>query len=1236
MNTQKKYTPKSTGRFAGLALGSALALGTSAFAGTFEANFNDGQTPLGSTLYGNAEIAAAGGVDDSGVLILTKNLNSQSSSYIIDDLDSFQEVNGFEANFKVRQGGGSAVPADGWSFNFAPDLPFGPFGEEGAGSGLTVAFDIYDNGGGEAPAIDVKWFGEVIGSTLVPIGDLRSGSDFYDVTIKLDPDGSVDVVYNGTTYYENLFLPVYNTTFGGQFGFGARTGGLNENQWIDDISITTTVGGVEIGFVEQPEDVKALAGASVAFNVVLSDEIDVSSYQWQRKAPGANSFTDIAGEVTNSYQTPALALADDGVAYRLAVITWTGQTYYSSEGTINVVEWQLPNPQVTYDFNSGQPFEAQVYGNAFVDSFGGVNDSGALLLMDPLGDQNGSFVLDDFNDGAAVDAITATFFVKYYDSSEPPADGWSFNFANNLPDDVFPLAEEGAGNGLSVAVDLYNSGGGEAPAIDIIWRNQIVASRPLGLGFLAPQNRPFPVVIRLENDGTVDVAYDGVVIHEDVALPDFAAIGGGRVGFGARSGGLYAGTYIDDLTLATQIFAGDIEIISQPGDAIVLVGGSTQFQVEVNDPARASYQWQAKGAGDADFSDVAGAVNAFFDTPAAAASDDGTVFRVLIDAGSSSAISNEVTLSVLDLARPTAPTQSYDFDNGATPADAQIFGTAYVDTFSGVGGSGTVILNTALNGENGSIVFDDANDGQAVDSFTAAFDLYMGGGSNPPADGWSFNYANNLPDGTIGEAENGGGNGLTIAFDIYDNGGGEGPSIDIRWRGQVVAQQMVSVDFLRGPEDFDEVLIRLNNNGTVDVAYYGTVIFSGVELPNFDAISGGRFGLYARTGGLNENIWVDNLDIQTALFTGPIAIVADPADQVVVSGSEVTFTTEVNDPSRASYQWQSKPAGAGEFSNIAGAVQSSLTLTADPADNGTQYQVVVDGGNSTATSATATLTVVDIELGDPQYAFDFNDGFEPIGTFVLGTAYVDFFGGVDDTGVLKLTTNENSQSGAFFIEEIDPGQTVYGFEVGFKARVGGGTDVPADGFSFNFAGDIPDAAFGEEGNGLGITVAFDIYDNGGGEAPAIDIKYKGQTIASNKVPISYIRTGDEFVDVILRLENDGTMDVIYNGRVMHYNVSIPDWAGIDGGRVAFGGRTGGLNENQWIDDITISLDTEKAALQPTISASVQGDNLVIEYTGVLQFADNPAGPYFDITNPGNPYSAPLNEDTMRFFRARTP
>ncbi len=58
---------------------------------------------------------------------------------VLDDLDSGQVIGSFTARFKLLIGGGNG--AEGFSFNFAPDLPDLRFGQEGAGQGLTVSFD---------------------------------------------------------------------------------------------------------------------------------------------------------------------------------------------------------------------------------------------------------------------------------------------------------------------------------------------------------------------------------------------------------------------------------------------------------------------------------------------------------------------------------------------------------------------------------------------------------------------------------------------------------------------------------------------------------------------------------------------------------------------------------------------------------------------------------------------------------------------------------------------------------------------------------------------------------------------------------------------------------------------------------------------------------------------------------------------------------------------------------------
>lgn len=216
----------------------------------------------------------------------------------------------------------------------------------------------------------------------------------------------------------------------------------------------------------------------------------------------------------------------------------------------------------------------------------------------------------------------------------------------------------------------------------------------------------------------------------------------------------------------------------------------------------------------------------------------------------------------------------------------------------------------------------------------------------------------------------------------------------------------------------------------------------------------------------------------------------------------------------------------------------------------------------------------DFKLTNGAPCYDFNAG-QPGGTAVFGTAYVDADGGVTNSGVLKLTVSANSQQGSFLTGDALAGSPAFRFAVGFKAFVGGGTTPPADGFSFNFAHDLPNASFGEEGAGTGLTVAFDNYDNGGGEAPAIDVKWGGVTVAHT--PVASLSTGMDFVPVTVNLAEGGGLSVTYGGLLVHSNLSF-GYTPVRGGRFGFGARTGGLNDNHWIDDLCLSLFTPGSVL----------------------------------------------------------
>lgn len=184
---------------------------------------------------------STGGYTNSGFLQLTAAAGSEDAAFILSDLDAGVPVVSFTAAYKCLIGGGGYQGADGISFNFAPDLPAGTITEEGAGTGLTVEFDTFDNGAPDtAPAIDIKVAGTEMLTSIVPNG-LRTGSDWVDVVVQLNPNNSLTVIYDGAYVYSNLDLTAfgYTNSPGSAFGFGARTGGLFDNQWIDNLSITT-------------------------------------------------------------------------------------------------------------------------------------------------------------------------------------------------------------------------------------------------------------------------------------------------------------------------------------------------------------------------------------------------------------------------------------------------------------------------------------------------------------------------------------------------------------------------------------------------------------------------------------------------------------------------------------------------------------------------------------------------------------------------------------------------------------------------------------------------------------------------------------------------------------------------------------------------------------------------------------------------------------------------------------
>lgn len=189
------------------------------------------------------------------VLKLTESRGGQNGSLLIQDFAEGESFSSFEMSFRLFMGSGSSRPADGLSISIGNDLPEQVVSdaEEGAGEGMRICFDVYDSGLDDlAPQIEVLYAGEsqasqsFSGPTDVPAADRFKGEDgkfvmmwhnreWADVKISVF-GGKLSLQFRGHTIFDNK--PISSGAFKApQWLFAARTGGLHQKHYIDDLKI---------------------------------------------------------------------------------------------------------------------------------------------------------------------------------------------------------------------------------------------------------------------------------------------------------------------------------------------------------------------------------------------------------------------------------------------------------------------------------------------------------------------------------------------------------------------------------------------------------------------------------------------------------------------------------------------------------------------------------------------------------------------------------------------------------------------------------------------------------------------------------------------------------------------------------------------------------------------------------------------------------------------------------------
>ena len=190
---------------------------------------------------------------------LTDALATQEGSLVIASIPPGETVKRLTVKFEVQTptAGSTTPPADGFSFNFGPDLFGSTIGEDGIPTGLAITFDTFDNGGSDtAPAAEVVYDsavkagisfsgtrvgGRAAGYATSTAESLSTGDTPVPVQIDLAVPNAggnalVSVTWKGVQILQNVAVP-YTPSKGWRIGFGGRTGDKYQKQSVRNISI---------------------------------------------------------------------------------------------------------------------------------------------------------------------------------------------------------------------------------------------------------------------------------------------------------------------------------------------------------------------------------------------------------------------------------------------------------------------------------------------------------------------------------------------------------------------------------------------------------------------------------------------------------------------------------------------------------------------------------------------------------------------------------------------------------------------------------------------------------------------------------------------------------------------------------------------------------------------------------------------------------------------------------------
>ena len=366
----------------------------------------------------------------------------------------------------------------------------------------------------------------------------------------------------------------------------------------------------------QPVSQSAVAGAGAGFSVTAGGT--GLAYQWQRSVNGGAAWGDLAAATAASYTIAATDTSMNGQQFRV-VVTGTANAVTSSAATLTVT------PAVAAPAITSHPAD----------------------LATTVG-------------SAAMFSVTATGTAPAYQWQVSP-DGSTWTpiagaTAASLTVPTLALADSGkryrviasnaAGTATSNGALLTVTAAAAAPQI---------STQPLPVNVVVPQAGSFSAAVtgtptpslqwqQSSNGGTswADIAGATATSY---ATPATVLADNGKL-LRVHVFNAVGDVYSTAVMLSVSAAAVAPAITTQPAHASVIAPAAASFTVSASGTPTPTYQWQTSSDAGASFSNINGATQAGYTTPATVPGDNGKQFRVVVGNNAASINSNAATMTV--------------------------------------------------------------------------------------------------------------------------------------------------------------------------------------------------------------------------------------------------------------------------------------------------------------------------------------------------------------------------------------------------------------------------------------------------------------------------------------------------------------------------------------------------------------------------------------------------------------